>query len=142
MRESCRYEDIIDLPHPVSRKHAQMPKAERAAQFSPFAALTGYEEAVAETARLTESRTELDESRKLALGETLYRAQEKISERPEAAIVYFRPDERKEGGAYVSVVGRLRRVDEIGRFLLLCDGTRIPLDDLRSLDLTGEPLSD
>ena len=138
MTATHRYDDIIDLPHHVSRTHAQMPNAERAAQFSPFAALTGYDEAVAETARLTDSRAELDESRKQAMSGTLRRAQERIRERPEAAIVYFRPDERKEGGAYVSVVDRLRRIDETAGFLQLCGGTRIPFDELYSIELTDE----
>ena len=123
-----RYDDIIDLPHPVSKNHAAMPMTERAAQFSPFAALTGYGDAVAETARLTQERIELDESRKLQIGAVLARAQERIREQPEAVL--------KEGGSYVTVLGRIKKIDELAQTLSLTDGSRIPMADLVELNLT------
>ena len=133
-----RYDDIIDLPHPVSSNHAPMPMKERAAQFSPFAALTGYGDAVAETARLTQERIELDESRKLQVGAVLARAQERIREQPEAVLVYFLQDALKEGGSYVTALGRIRKIDPLAQTLTLADGTRIPMADLVELSLTGE----
>lgn len=134
-----RYDDIIELPHPVSKNHAPMPMAERAAQFSPFAALTGYGDAVAETARLTQERIELDESRKFQIGAALARAQERIREQPEAVLVYFLQDALKEGGSYVTALGRIRKIDPLAQTLTLADGTRIPMSDLVELSLTGEP---
>ncbi len=131
-----RYDDIINLPHPVSKNHAAMPMTERAAQFSPFAALTGYGDAVAETARLTQERIELDESRKLQIGAVLARARERIREQPEAVLVYFLQDALKEGGSYVTVLGRIRKIDELAQTLSLADGTRIPMADLVELNLT------
>lgn len=133
-----RYDDIIDLPHPVSKNHAPMPMTERAAQFSPFAALTGYGDAVAETARLTQERIELDESRKLQIGAVLALAQERIREQPEAVLVYFLQDALKEGGSYVTALGRIRKIDPLAQSLTLTDGTRIPMADLVELSLTGE----
>ena len=133
-----RYVDILGLPRPVSKNHAPMPLTERAAQFSPFAALTGYGDAVAETARLTQERIELDESRKLQIGAVLSRAQERIREQPEAVLVYFVQDALKEGGSYVTVLGRIRKIDPLSQTLSLTDGTRIPMEDLVELDLTGE----
>ena len=93
-----KYDDIINLPHPVSKTHAPMPRAQRAAQFSPFAALTGYDDAVRETARLTEARVELDRDALDALDRALHALEERIAAdkvRPEAQIRYFIPDERK-----------------------------------------------
>ena len=133
-----RYDDIIGLPRPVSNNHAPMPMTERAAQFSPFAALTGYGDAVAETARLTQERIELDESRKLQIGAVLSRAQERIREQPEAVLVYFLQDALKEGGSYVTVLGRIRKIDPLSQTLSLADGTKIPMADLVELGLTGE----
>lgn len=124
------YEDMIDLPHHVSSVRAQMPRINRAAQFMPFAALTGYEEAIRETARLTDGRIELDEDALLRLDAKLRLLQEHASERPEAEFLIFRPDGKKAGGSYISVSGAVRRVDEIAGEVMLADGRRIPLGDI------------
>ena len=135
------YDDIISLPHPVSGSHPPMPVAERAAQFSPFAALTGFEDAIRETGRLTDSKVELDEDARELLDEKikrLRRLQAESGEMPWAAVTYFRPDEKKDGGAYVTVTGRVKRVDEYERVLVLQDGKRIPLGEIVGMEETED----
>lgn len=124
------YEDIIHLPHHVSKKHPRMSAIDRAAQFSPFAALTGYDDAVEETARLTEERIELDDYQKDVLGHRLQMLADRLGEHPDIAITYFQPDERKTGGAYVTSVGMVKKVDEFSRVVVMTDGTRIPFDEI------------
>ena len=133
------YDDIIRLPHHVSQKHPQMPLRERAAQFAPFAALTGYEEAVGETARLTAERRELDPQEAEELNRRFAALIARLPERPEATIEYFVPDERKAGGAYVTVTGRVRHISVSEKVLVMEDGTVIPLDAIVSL--TGGDLN-
>lgn len=128
------YDDIINLPHHVSAVHPRMSMIDRAAQFSPFAALTGYEAAVKETARLTQERVELDESRKSMLNEKLQMVQELLDERPEITITYYVPDERKAGGAYVSVTGQTKKIDEYERVVVLMDNTVIPIDQIYGIE--------
>lgn len=135
MSEENKYDDILYLPHPVSARHPQMPLADRAAQFSPFAALTGYEAAIRETARLTKERVELDESRKEILDERLQMIRENLSEKPEVTFTYFQPDERKSGGAYLTVTGRVKKMDGYERRILLEDGTVVPLEELIDIEL-------
>lgn len=130
------YGDIINLPHHVSPTRPRMSMADRAAQFSPFAALSGYGDAVKETARLTGQRIELDESAKAALDEKLRLLAEVIEDRPEAVITYFLPDRRKAGGEYVMVSGTVKRADSVQRELVMTDGTRIPVEDI--LDIAGD----
>ncbi|WP_024736694.1 hypothetical protein [Enterocloster asparagiformis] len=132
--DSHRYDDIIHLPHHVSRAHPPMPAADRAAQFSPFAALTGHEAAIRETARLTDERAELDENAKAVLDEKLSMIQEMLPARPEITVTYFQPDAKKSGGAYVSVTGRVKKLDLYGQCLLMEDGLRIPLGELYDMD--------
>ena len=131
-RKSKDYSDIINLPHPVSKKHPQMSLYDRAAQFSPFSALTGHEAAIAETGRLTEERTELDEDAKERLDEKLqyllYRLQACRSEGLPIRVTYFVPDEKKEGGAYQEYTGSLKRLDAYARALIFSDATEISLD--------------
>ena len=127
------YADIIDLPHHVSRNHPQMPMLDRAAQFAPFAALTGYEAAVGETARLTAERRELDAQEAEELNRRLAALIARLPDRPEATIEYFVPDDRKAGGAYVSVTGRVRHVSVPEKTLVMEDGTVIPLDEIASM---------
>lgn len=103
------YDDIIHLPHPVSPRHPQMPLADRAAQFSPFAALTGHDAAIRETARLTDSPVELEESGKEQLDRQLLLVQENLAQKPEIEVTYFQPDEKKSGGVYVTVCGRVKK---------------------------------
>ena len=127
------YADIIDLPHHVSRNHPQMPLRDRAAQFAPFAALTGYEAVVGETARLTAVKREPDAQEAEELNRQLAAVIEHLSERPEVTVEYFVPDERKSGGAYVTVTGRLRHVSLPEKVLVMEDGTVIPMDDIAAL---------
>lgn len=124
------YDDIINLPHPTSLKHPQMSIQDRAAIFSPFSALSGHAGAIAETARLTEQRIELDEDTKAELDRRHAMLLEHIREQPEITVTWFQPDERKEGGAYLTTTGRLKKIDEVYRALYLADGNRIPLDDV------------
>ena len=131
------YEDIIYLPHHVSKKHPQMPVQDRAAQFAPFAALTGYGDVLQETARLTEKKIELDEYDKDALNRRLRFVLEEKSEDSMVFITYFVPDERKDGGAYVTIEGEIRRLDDVGRSLQMMDGTVIPIEDILSIDGTA-----
>lgn len=134
MRGDKGYEDIIYLPHPVSRNHPPMPMGDRAAQFAPFAALTGYEEAVEEAARLTECRIELDRDRIEELDRELRRLREHIKERPEADIVCFKADERKTGGALVTLSGRVKKIDEYEGRLIMADGSVIAIEDIYGID--------
>lgn len=135
MSDENKYDDILYLPHPVSARHPQMPLADRAAQFSPFAALTGHEAAIRETARLTKERVELDESRKEILDERLQMIRENLSEKPEVTFTYFQPDERKSGGAYLTVTGRVKKMDGYERRILLEDGTVVPLEELIDIEV-------
>ena len=128
-----KYDDILDLPRPKSA-HEPMPMGDRAAQFSPFAALTGYEDAIDETARLTDARVELGESAVEELERKLIDLAARISERPEISVTYFVPDARKEGGAYVTRTGTLKRIDELGRELVFADGVRIAVGDIISVE--------
>ena len=127
------YDDIIDLPRPKSA-HEPMPMSDRAAQFSPFAALTGYEDAIDETARLTDARVELGESAVEELERALAGIAARISERPDVTVTYFVPDGRKSGGAYVTRAGALKRIDEAEREIVFADGTRIAVWDIVSIE--------
>ncbi len=127
------YDDIIDLPRPVSKKHPPMPMMKRAAQFLPFAALTGFEGEIAEAARLTETAPELGEDALAALDEALERLRVRLPERPEISVTRFIPDERKAGGHFETLTGHIRRLDEANRTLILIDGTRVDLDTVVEL---------
>ena len=131
-----QYDDIINLPHYVSPTRPRMSMIDRAAQFSPFAALTGYDAAIKETGRLTDQRIELSEDSRAALDRKQQLLVECLADHPEVSVTYFIPDERKSGGAYVTVTGSVKKVDDYQRLLLLTDGTKIPLDDI--LDLESE----
>ncbi len=127
------YDDIIHLPHHVSRNHPQMPMLDRAAQFAPFAALTGYEAAVGETARLTAERRELDAQEAEELNRRLAALIANLPDRPEATIEYFVPDDRKSGGAYVTVTGRVRHISVPEKTLVMEDGTVIGFEDIAAI---------
>ena len=129
-----RYDDIIGLPHHVSKTRPQMSLYDRAAQFSPFAALTGYEAAIQETARLTDAKAERDETTVALLNAKMQLLQREISNRPTVEITYFLPDERKAGGRYVTVSGNAAKLDRHSRTILLADGKRIPIDDMVSIE--------
>lgn len=128
------YEDIIDLPHHVSKTRPQMSMLDRAAQFSPFAALTGYDAAIKETGRLTDEKQELDDDTKAALDMKQAYLMEMIDEQPEISVTYFLPDTKKAGGAYATVTGKLKRFDEYERLLILTDGKKIPMDDIADIE--------
>lgn len=134
LKNTTKYDDILYLPHPVSKRHHQMPIADRAAQFSPFAALTGHETAIRETARLTDERIELDENRKSILNEKLQFLVEQITHCPMVSITYFQPDQKKDGGAYITASGNLKKLDEYHRLLIMTDGTQIPIDEIYELE--------
>lgn len=131
---STPYEDILHLPHHVSKKHPPMSRLDRAAQFSPFAALTGYEAAVEETARLTDRRIELDESEKGSIDQRLTMVQERLPAPTEVTITYFMPDKKKAGGVYVSVSGTVKKIDDYERTVVLSDGTSISINDILCVD--------
>ena len=132
--ENQRYDDIINLPHHVSSKRPQMPILERAAQFLPFSALTGYEDAVKETARLTDTRIELEESEKDLLNTKLHVLLDNLATEPKVKITYFLPDGRKSGGKYVSKMGTVIKIDLYNRQIKLEDETVIPLDDILAIE--------
>lgn len=127
-----KYDDIINMPHHVSSKRQRMSMIDRAAQFSPFAALTGYDAAVKETARLTDKRIELDEYEKAALDEKLRIALENPEE--EITITYFKPDVKKDGGAYISNTGKIKKIDDYERVVVLIDGLKIPIEDITEIE--------
>jgi len=129
-KDEKRYDDIIHLPHHVSDNHPQMDILDRAAQFAPFAALTGHDAAIKETARLTEERMELDDNSKEILDEQMRNIREHISEHPMVTITYFRPDEKKDGGSYVTITGRIKKIDEYERIIVLEDGIIIPVNEI------------
>ena len=118
------YDDIINLPHPTSVKHPRMPLSDRAAQFAPFAALSGHSTALAETARLTDQRMELDEDARAVLDLKQQLLLERIKEQPEIMVTWFQPDEKKDGGRYIVSTGRLKRIHEAEQVLILTDGLK------------------
>lgn len=120
-----KYDDIIGLEHHVSKTHPHMSVAGRAAQFAPFAALTGYEEVIDEAGRLTQQRIQADEDRLAELDDALRAV---LAQGGAVKLVYFAEDDRKEGGSYRTIVGRIRKVDEVGRRLIMEDGTAIRTD--------------
>ena len=129
-----KYREIIDLPHHVSKTRPQMPMSDRAAQFAPFAALTGYDAAIKETGRLTDERIELDEEALTDLNMRYQLLVDALDEEPEVEITYFKPDERKSGGEYVTVTGTVKKVDDFERRITMQDGSKIPMDDVLSID--------
>ena len=129
------YSDIINLPHHVSKKHPQMPLLDRAAQFSPFAALTGHEDAIHETARLVEEKLVLDEDEKAILDGTLQEIKAHLSEHPNVSVMYFKPDAVKQGGSYERVSGRVRKLDEYAGKLLLDNGVEIAFENMVQIEL-------
>ena len=134
MRMNNRYDEIINLPHHVSKTRPQMPMSDRAAQFAPFAALTGYDSVIKETGRLTGERIELDEEALTDLNMRYQLLVDALDEEPEVEITYFKPDERKSGGEYVTVTGTVKKVDDFERLIIMHDGTKIPMDDVLVVD--------
>ena len=128
------YEDIINLPHHKSRKHPHMPRPSRAGQFSPFAALTGHDDATREAARVTDKKVELDEYIKADLNERLCMIQEYMDKKPEVSIIYFQADHLKEGGCYVTASGYIKRIDEYEGLIVMGDGRKILIRDITQID--------
>lgn len=128
------YRDILHLPHPVSRKHPPMPLSDRAAQFLPFAALTGYDDALLETARLTDEQIHLDESCQLEINKRLLLLLDSLGRHPTVTITCFQPDAKKSGGAYITVTGTLKKIDQYDNSVLLTDGSKIRIEDILELD--------
>ena len=127
------YDDIINLPHPVSKKHPQMPMKNRAAQFSPFAALNGHGAAIRETLRKTEPQRELGESDRETLDKKLACLREHLAERPEVTVTYFLKDSKKEGGKYIDISGVIKKMDFYYGLLVMEDGTKIRLEEIHEL---------
>lgn len=130
------YDDIVHLPHPTSERHVRMPMIDRAAQFSPFAALTGFDDAIEETGRLTQLKIILDESALAELDRTLAELAGRIREQPGVTVTFFEQDVRKNGGAYVKFRGNLKKIDEYRRLLSFTDGKEIYIEDI--LDLSAD----
>lgn len=128
------YDDIIDLPHHVSATRPQMPMSDRAAQFSPFAALTGYDAAIKETGRLTDEKIELDEENLKDLNMRFQMLIDHLKDEPEVTFTYFKPDERKAGGAYIEVSGVVKKVDDFERLIMMKNGLKLPMDDILSVE--------
>lgn len=133
---SDKYKDIIDLPHHQSKKRQRMSLIDRAAQFSPFAALTGHNDAIIETARLTDRQIELDEGTKSIINEKIQMISDHLSQKPNVTITHFEPDIKKDGGAYLNTTGTVKRIDEFKREILLTDGRIISIE--RISDIEGE----
>ena len=127
------YSDIINLPHHVSHNHPQMPMMARAAQFAPFAALTGYDAVIRETARLTEGQVELEEYNNERLNRKYAELMTILDSHPEITVSYFKPDEHKAGGAYVTVTGQLKKIDTYEQLMVMEDGTAIPIGNIMDL---------
>ena len=129
------YNDIINLLHHVSPTRPQMSMMDRAAQFSPFAALTGYDAAIKETGRLTDEKIELGEEELSILNMKFQLLVDSLDEEPEVNITYFKPDDRKAGGAYLTASGTVKKIDDFERIIFMKNGTKIPMDDVLSIEL-------
>lgn len=130
------YEDIINLPHHVSQNHRPMPIEARAAQFAPFSALTGYSDVVKEKARLTEKKIEIDDELKEMLDAKLRIINDNIKRNPEISFTYFIPDNKKIGGKYVTIKGKVKKVNMVKQYISLIDNTKIPINDI--IDIKGD----
>ena len=129
-----KYDKIINLPHHISSTRPHMSMIDRAAQFSPFAALTGYDAAVKEPARLTEQQIELDEYEKAALDQRILLLQEHLKELPEVTITHFVPDERKDGGKYISITEAVKKIDTYEKQIVLVDKSKISIENILSIE--------
>ena len=135
MKYNRQYDDIINLPHHVSKKHPQMSLYVRSAQFAPFAALTGYEDAVKETAREVQERIEIDEELRTILDSKLQIIIENLKFNPEISITYFVPDLKKDGGEYVTVSGIVKKIDMYNQLIYLVNNIQISTNEI--IDISG-----
>ena len=131
---SSKYKDIIDLPHHQSLRRPRMAMIDRAAQFSPFAALTGHNDAIIETARLTDRKIELDEGTKSIINEKIQMISDFLFEKPTVTFTYFEPDIKKEGGTYLNTTGTVKRIDEFKREIILTDGRIILIEHIYDIE--------
>lgn len=129
-----KYDDIINLPRHISKKRPPMAIKDRAAQFSPFAALTGHDAAVKETARLTENKVELDQYMKEALNHKLQILMENLEGKPRIRITYFKSDEKKDGGKYIEVIAMVKKIDEYEKVIFMMDSTVISIDKIIKIE--------
>lgn len=136
---SGSYDDIINLPHHISMNRPQMSRADRAAQFAPFSALSGYGAALVETARLTDQKIELEEDDWAELNRKQQVLMDQIWKQPNVSVTWFVPDQRKDGGRYITTVGQLKRIDEVRRVMVLANRTEIPLDDILDIETEESP---
>ena len=134
MPDDHRYDEIINLPHHTSKTRPRMSRQNRAAQFAPFAALTGYGDAISEAARLTEAKIELSEADQSILSETLNSLEANLSAHPSVTITYFRPDERKTGGEYVRITGSIKKIRRFEHDVIMEDGTVIAFEDILEIN--------
>lgn len=132
---SWKYEDMLYMPHHVSSKHPPMSQRDRAAQFSPFAALTGHDAVIRETARLVDQPVELTESRRAELDAVLRELSDRLDTQPVVTITHYVPDTRKQGGAYIRTTGRIRKMDTTARAVVLEDGTGIEVDQILEVEV-------
>lgn len=130
---SGKYDDIINLPHRVSTQRPQMTRSARAAQFAPFAALVGLDDEMEETARLTDTKPELEEAEKEKINRILLEIRDNPQKETAVELTFFRPDGRKDGGAIITVPCTVRRIDEIGRSLILSDRSKIEFENILSI---------
>ena len=128
------YDDMINMPCPTSPRHPRMPRADRAAQFAPFAALTGYDAAIDETGRLTDTKIDISEDMREKLDLKQNFLADIIDEQPEISVTYFIPDKKKSGGAYVTLNGRLKQIDDYEQLIILTDGKKIPIQEVYSIE--------
>jgi len=131
------YDDMLYLPHPTSERHPRMPITNRAAIFSPFAAVSGHAEAIVEAGRLTDQKVELAEDQRLQLDRELQILMDHLTEQPEVSVTWFRPDQRKSGGSYVTTPGKLKKIDDIERVLVMTNGMKIPLNDILEIEASA-----
>ena len=132
---SKSYDDIINLPHHVSKKRTPMSMADRAAQFSPFAALTGHDAAIQETARLTDDRIDLDEGELEILNMRFQLLFDNLDSSPEVTFTWFKPDTRKAGGSYETTHGTVKKIDHQNRLIIMQDQTIIPMDEVVRVEM-------
>lgn len=134
-KDAHRYDDIIQLPHHQSKKRAHMSLHDRAAQFSPFAALTGHEAAIEETERRTEEEITLDDTMIADISDKLYEISQHLSEKWRVSITYFRPDEKKAGGAYLTDVGTIKKINEAEQLVIMDSGMRIKMEQMIKIEV-------
>lgn len=137
-KDAHKYDDMLDMPHHVSTVHPPMSISNRAAQFAPFAALTGYDDAISETARLTDEKIELDENHKEYLNEKLQIIQQRIKEHPQVTVTYYKADERKAGGAYITVTTQIKKIENYDHTVMTDQQVKIPIEDIIDLDIGVE----